>query len=109
MASVVVDGIEHIYAPNPKMATDTWANDFPPIVTNARWLRNKYTGEILPNHEEFAVRSDILEPYYGENGDELLPSAPETVGGGLDKAVAQPASKPVSKQASQPEGELLEL
>lgn len=60
------NGVEHIYAPNPKMQGEDWSKEYPPIKTNSMWLVNKYTGEIFPNTVEFARRSDILEPYLGE-------------------------------------------
>lgn len=66
MAVETVDGVEHIYAPNPKLQGEHWEAEYPPIVTKSKWLVNKYTGEIFPNTEEFARRSDILEPYFGE-------------------------------------------
>ena len=66
MTVEVIDGVEHVYAPNPKMQGEEWAKEYPPIVTTSKWLINKYTGEIFPNTEEFAKRSDILEPYLGE-------------------------------------------
>lgn len=66
MSVEVVDGVEHVFAPNPKMQGDDWAKEYPPIKTTAKWLVNKFTGEIFPNTEEFARRSDILEPYLGE-------------------------------------------
>lgn len=66
MAVEVVGGVEHIFAPNPKLQGDEWAKEYPPIKTTSKWLVSKYTGEIFPNTEEFARRSDILEPYLGE-------------------------------------------
>lgn len=66
MAVEIIDGVEHVYAPNPKMQGEVWSVEYPPIKTGSKWLINKYTGEIFPNTEEFARRSDILEPYLGE-------------------------------------------
>lgn len=66
MAVDIINGVEHTYAPNPKMQGEDWAREYPPIKTTSQWLVNKYTGEIFPNTEEFARRSDILEPYLGE-------------------------------------------
>lgn len=60
------NGVEHVYAPNPKMQGEDWVKEYPPIKTSSPWLVNKYTGEIFPNTAEFARRSDILEPYLGE-------------------------------------------
>lgn len=54
------------YAPNPILPHGEWEDTYPPIKTTSHWLINKFTGEILPNTEEFARRSDILEPYLGE-------------------------------------------
>lgn len=66
MATIQSNGVSYTYAPNPKMYSDDWEKDYPPIQTNSRWLINKFTGEILPNTPEFARRSDILEVYLGE-------------------------------------------
>lgn len=66
MAVEIIDGMEHAYAPNPKMQGEDWASEYPPIVTTSQWLINKYTGQVFPNTPEFARRSDILEPYLGE-------------------------------------------
>lgn len=60
------DDVGHVFAPNPKMQGNNWEAEYPPIKTTAKWLVNKYTGEIFPNTEEFSRRSDILEPYLGE-------------------------------------------
>lgn len=54
------------YAPNPTLPDGTWEENYPPIKTNSQWLINKFTGEIFPNTEAFARRSDVLEPYLGE-------------------------------------------
>lgn len=54
------------YAPNPILEQGKWEEKYPPIVTTSEWLINIYTGEIVPNTPEFARRSDILQPYYGE-------------------------------------------
>ena len=77
MAVEVIDGVEHIYAPNPKLQGQHWEAEYPPIQTTSQWLINKYTGEILPNTPEFARRSDILEPYFGEL-DQTLPDVSQT-------------------------------
>lgn len=69
MASVDVEGVEHIFPGNPKMSGDDWSKEFPPIKTSARFLRCKTTGQLYPNVEEFCYRSDILEPYFGEATD----------------------------------------
>lgn len=80
--SVEIDenGVEHIYAPNPKMQGEEWSKEYPLIKTSSKWLINKYTGEIFPNTEEFARRSDILEPYLGE-----LPRDGNNVGDTVEK------------------------
>ena len=64
MATVTANGFEHEFAPNPKFTGDNWADEYPPIPPDAPYLRNKYTNEIVPNFPDYAVRSDILEPYY---------------------------------------------
>lgn len=69
MASIVVNDVTHVFAPNPALSEEHWDAEYPPIKANTKWLVNKYTGEILPNTYEFARRSDILEPYYGELPD----------------------------------------
>ena len=69
MATIVMDGVEHKFADNPKLQGENWEAEFPPIVSDAPFLRCKFTGQIYPNTEEFAERSDILEPYYGEAVD----------------------------------------
>lgn len=65
-ATTIYNGIEHPYAPNPRLSGDDWKREFPPIQTDAEYLRNKFTGDIVPNTPDFAQRSDILEPYYGD-------------------------------------------
>ena len=57
---------DYTYAPNPTLPQGTWEDNYPPIVSTSLWLINKYTGEIVPNTEAFARRSDILQPYLGE-------------------------------------------
>lgn len=53
----------HRYADNPQIQPGTEFHDtYPPIVHDGMWLRNKYTGEIVPNNEMYSSRSDILEP-----------------------------------------------
>ncbi len=66
MAAVIVDGTTHRFAGNPVLQGEVWSDEFPAIVTTAQYLRNKSTGEIVPNFPEFAERSDILEPYFGD-------------------------------------------
>lgn len=70
MSVEIIDGVEHVYAPNPKMQGEVWEKEYPTIKSSAKWLINKYTGELFPNTEEFARRSDILEPYMGEMPDD---------------------------------------
>lgn len=69
MAEIDVDGVVHTYAGNPKMSGEEWSKEFPAIITDAKLLRCKETGQIYPNTEEFCYRSDILEPYFGEATD----------------------------------------
>lgn len=63
---VIVDGVEHRFTPNPTMNGEEWKLDYPPIQTSAKWLMNKYTGELFPNTKEFCYHSDCLVPYHGE-------------------------------------------
>lgn len=66
MAKVNVDGVEHSYPANPTLEGEVWEVQYPPLPDDAPYLRCKTTGQIYPNFPEFAERSDILEPYYGE-------------------------------------------
>lgn len=66
MAIVMIGDDQVVYPPNPKMQGEDWAKEYPPIQSKARWLINKFTGDIVPNHEEFAARSDIYEPFLGD-------------------------------------------
>ena len=76
MAVSIVGGVEHRHAPNPRMHTEDWNSEYPALNTDAPFLINKFTGDILPNTPEFRERSDVLEPYYGAaNGG--APSAAE--------------------------------
>lgn len=79
MATVEVDGIKHMFSPNPVLQGEIWANEYPPITDKVKWLRNKTTGEIVPNHPEFAERSDILEAYYGDPTGKPGPATSQTV------------------------------
>lgn len=79
MATVDVNGVKHTFAGNPVLQGEVWANEYPPLDANAPFLRNKVTGEILPNHPEFAERSDILEAYYGDPNGKSGPSISKTV------------------------------
>ena len=79
MATVEVNGIKHTFAGNPVLQGEVWSDEYPPITANVQWLRNKTTGEILPNHPEFAERSDILEPYYGDPTGKPGQAASQTV------------------------------
>lgn len=69
MATVEVEGVEHVYAGNPKLEGEDWSKEYPPIQTDAKFLRCKTTGQVYPNTEELCYRSDILEPYFGEATD----------------------------------------
>ena len=67
------NGVEHNFAPNPKMQGEDWKAEFPPITEPTRLLKNKYTGELVPNTPDMALRSDILEPYFeDEDVDTVL-------------------------------------
>ena len=67
---VVHNGIEHEYAPNPRIQENgLWSETYPPIEFDGRFLKNKYTGELVPNNPDNARRSDILEPYYEDDGE----------------------------------------
>lgn len=79
MATVEVDGIKHTFAGNPVLQGEVWADEYPPITADVKWLRNKSTGEIVPNHPEFAERSDILEAYYGDPTGASGPATSQTV------------------------------
>lgn len=65
------NGVEHNFAPNPKMQGEDWKAEFPPITEPTRLLKNKYTGELVPNTPDMALRSEILEPYF-EDEDSAL-------------------------------------
>lgn len=89
MAVSIVGGVEHRHAPNPRMHTEDWNSEYPPLNTDAPYLINKFTGDILPNTPEFRERSDVLEPYYGSaNG--RAPSAAESALAKVDPQVADP-------------------
>lgn len=96
MATVVVNDVEHVYAPNPKMETELWGSEFPPIVSDSKWLRNKYTGEIVPNFKEFAERSDIYEVYADTPQGAPLPEF-ANIGTPADRT---PAKQPKAAKAS---------
>lgn len=53
------------YAPNPILSQGTWEETFPPIKSSAQYLINKYTGDIVFNTIENAMRSDVYQPYLG--------------------------------------------
>lgn len=65
------NGVEHNFAPNPKMQGEDWKAEFPPITEPTRLLKNKYTGELVPNTPDMALRSDILEPYFEDEDNTL--------------------------------------
>lgn len=94
-----IKGVEYAHAPNPKMYSEAWEKDYPPITAKTPWLRNKYTGDIVPNTPEFARRSDILEPFYGELPLEGDFDTVVTAVGAITNAETQPT----------PDGELGEL
>lgn len=85
MATEIIDGVEHTFAPNAVMRGSDWSAEYPPINANVKWLRNRYTGEIVPNFPEFAGRSDVFEPYLGDpyaDGSEPEAEAPAAVADG---------------------------
>lgn len=62
-----VTGQTYTVAPNPHIQENgLWSESYPPITDDCLYLRNKYTGEIVPNTPDHARRSDILEPFYGD-------------------------------------------
>lgn len=66
MAFKKVGDVRHDFAPNPKLGGDDWAAEYPPIKSDAKLLINKFTKDIVPNTVEFAKRSDVYEPYFGD-------------------------------------------
>lgn len=73
MATSLHNNQTHIYADNPVIQPKSeFADTYPPIKHDGRWLRNKYTGEIVPNHPEYAERSDILEAISDEEADKVF-------------------------------------
>lgn len=76
MAVIEHNSIKHEFAPNPRIQENgLWSVTYPPIEADTPYLRNKFTGEIVPNIPDYARRSDILEPYYQteEEKTELKP------------------------------------
>ena len=83
MATSTYNNQTHIYADNPVIQPKTeFADTFQPIKHDGRWLRNRYTGEIVPNNEMYVERSDILEPISDEEADKIFgrtaPAKPKT-------------------------------
>lgn len=76
MSYVNVDGQKFLYADNPRMSpnAETFAEEFPVIVTDAEWLRCRTTSQVYPNTPDYAERSDILEPYFGDPSLSPAPS-----------------------------------
>ena len=73
MATSTYNNQTHTYADNPVIQPKTeFADTFPPIEHDGRWLRNRYTGEIVPNNEMYVERSDILEPISDEEADKIF-------------------------------------
>lgn len=73
MASSIFNNQIHIYADNPVIQPKTeFADTYPPIEHDGRWLQNKYTYEIVPNHPEYAERSDILRPISDEDAEAIF-------------------------------------
>ena len=73
MATSTYNNLTHTYADNPVIQPKTvFADTFPPIEHDGRWLRNRYTGEIVPNNEMYVERSDILEPISDEEADKIF-------------------------------------
>lgn len=50
-ATTTYNGIEHPYAPNPRLSGEDWKREFPPIQTDAEYLRNKFTGILSLTHQ----------------------------------------------------------
>lgn len=70
MAISVYNNQTHTYADNPVIqARSDFSDTYPPIKHDGRWLRNKYTGEIVPNIPDYAERSDILEVISDEEAE----------------------------------------
>ena len=73
MATSTYNNQTHTYADNPVIQPKTeFVDTFPPIEHDGRWLRNRYTGEIVPNNEMYVERSDILEPISDEEADKIF-------------------------------------
>ena len=93
MATSTYNNQTHIYADNPVIQPKTeFADTFQPIKHDGRWLRNRYTGEIVPNNEMYVERSDILEPISDEEADKIFgrtapakPKAPTKAAKGMEE------------------------
>ena len=93
MATSTFNNQTHTYADNPVIQPKTeFADTFPPIKHDGRWLRNRYTGEIVPNNEMYVERSDILEPISDEEAAKIFghatpakPKAPAKAAKGMDE------------------------
>lgn len=62
-------GGSHKYVPNPTLNAEVWSQEYPPIITGAKFLRSIHTGQIFPNTEALAKRSDTMEPWFGDPAD----------------------------------------
>lgn len=81
MATSLHNNQTHTYADNPVIQPKTeFADNYPPINHDGRWLRNRFTGEIVPNHPEYAERSDILEAISDEEADKVFGRADKPAG-----------------------------
>lgn len=70
MATSFHNNQTHTYAGNPVIqAKSDFSDTYPPIEHDGRWLRNKFTGEIVPNIPDYAERSDILEAISDEEAE----------------------------------------
>lgn len=67
MATTTANNITHVYAPNPQFQKgQDWKDVYPKIEHDGRFLRNKFTGDIVGYDPDTATRSDILEPISDE-------------------------------------------
>lgn len=79
--------LNFVAPPNPRIQENgLWQETYPTIEHDGAYLRNKYTGEIVPNNPDHAMRSDILEPISDEEVGKMYNrlSAPKVVDGTAD-------------------------
>lgn len=73
MATSFHNNQTHIYPDNPVIQPKSdFSATYPPIKHDGRWLRNKYTGEIVPNVPDYAERSDILEAISDDEAEAIF-------------------------------------